>query len=269
MQVPPNLGNFSQPPVAPPPRQIRYAALGEGWRWYQQDLGRWVLGGLVYLLTNAVPSFGLGIVAALIFGQREAIGPADAAIARTYLPFGVGALVVVLGSIIGVFSNLVLVGLVKRGVNQIRGQLGELGEIINFDGASGQVITIQACYALVMLPFQLISAYVQGQPGASASTAAALVPFGVGLLSVMIVPLVLMSSVIAVDQRLSAKEAFSKSLQFFGSHFVGLGGMYILSALAAGLGVIACGVGILFTLPVLFMTLAVIYTDFFRPGYMD
>jgi len=44
-------------------------------------------------------------------------------------------------------------------------------------------------------------------------------------------------------------------------------GLYFLTSLVAGLGAIACGIGMIFTLPLLPLTFAIVYRDFSQGEY--
>jgi hypothetical protein len=89
---------------------------------------------------------------------------------------------------------------------------------------------------------------------------------------VLVVTLVMLYSryfltpVIIIDQRKSVSEAAIMSDQALtGKRFQAWLAMF-LCALASGLGVILCGFGLLFTMPILYVAVGIVYHDFFRPG---
>jgi uncharacterized membrane protein len=133
------------------------------------------------------------------------------------------------------------------------------------------VLAYGALYVLVSLPFQVFNAYTS-----DASNAFAIFEptrfvglCGTALVLLVLQVLFMFTPLIIVDQHLSVGAALKKSFATFGPQFFPLLGVLICVGLLAMLGFVACGLGILFTLPVAYTIYGVIYNDFFRPTPVD
>jgi hypothetical protein len=257
MQVPPT---FSEPQSSfPPPRRVRLAAIGEAWRWYMADVANWILATLLVGIIGAVPYFLIGLVVRLsLVGNLSSLNPSRITSNNIILILAVAP--------IGVLIQLLIVGLQHRAVLQVRGVKTEITEMFNLGGMGLQVLLYNIVFFLALLPLQIASALSQNpaDPTAIFQSGHAIVYFGSLFVMFLIQILFSMTPLLIVDQKLNFGAAIVKNLRTFGPQFLPLAGVILCTMLFSFVGMVACCVGVLFTLPVLNVTYGVIYNDFFR-----
>lgn len=65
-----------------------------------------------------------------------------------------------------------------------------------------------------------------------------------------------------VDRKMSAIDAMQTSVQMLSKHCAPAAGLYFVASMIAGIGVIACCVGLVFSLPLMYLCIAMAYRDF-------
>ena len=138
-------------------------------------------------------------------------------------------------------STLMMGGMFRMAVRQVRGELISAGDIFSTVDTlpallgSSIIIAFVACLGAVLC---LIPGYiVQG--------------------------ILMLTHPLVVDQRLGALEAVSRSWEALKEEMLMATLFHFVLALAASLGIFLCGIGILFTFPLLPLGIAIVYRDFF------
>lgn len=232
-----------------PSARIRYGALGDAWRLISSDLGSWLVVSLiaVLLVTAGYVVFTLLSLAASL-----------------YL-YHVGGLAVAL--IFTIPVTLLLSGVMRRGLSQMRGTRLPPTSIFDLGGRGKETARYAGYITAVNVAAELINLGLYfalfSHPDLSMAIEYGLIVLLVRLPLVGVQAVLTLGIPLVFDRGLSAGEAFSKTIETFKSHFFSLWGMALLWGICAGVGMLACGVGILFTFPIAILTPAVIFDDFF------
>ncbi len=265
MQTPPPFMSPTTP--LPPPHKVRIEAIGDAWRLYMADIGQWILSVLLINLILVVPMF---IVVAIMFGSVFSQVSAGANRASSQFPaIPVGGLILFFAALIPIVivGQLLNTGLQRRALLQARGQAPEFSEVFKLNGMGLQVI-IFAAGLYVAVAILEIAMFALVNPFQSAGTfdiSRIFIVDGVGLVFGCLQFLIIFAPLIIVDQGLTAWAAVKKSVATFGPQFFPLLGVMILTVILVECGALACGIGILFTMPLMYIIYGVIYNDFFRP----
>ena len=223
-------GEPPPPPIPATSHQptVSTAAIGQAWNTLKTDLGTWIGISLVYLLIVGALYF----VEMLLFTRDERLAP-------HHNPFSVFFLFII--SIVAVFMGA---GLFKVAITQLRTGRAEFSELFNvFDVAAPLFV------AAVLISL-----------ATTIGSALCIVPgIFVGLGLSMTTPLI-------VDQKMDAVDAMKRSWAVCSAHF---GSLFVLS-LVLGLiyiaGLCTCGLANIVTLPLFYLTFAVVYRDLFIGG---
>ena len=137
------------------------------------------------------------------------------------------------------------VGMHRMAVKQMRGQMISVGDL--FSGSDGfpAVLGASILMGLAMIPAVLT---IVG-------------PYVLAGLWMLTIPLI-------IDQRIGAIEAMRRSWHALKGQWVMAALFYFVVAIIAGCGIYACGVGVLFSYPLLFLIHTIVYSDFFNPPGM-
>jgi hypothetical protein len=269
METPP--GYTQYPRYRPDDRQyhgqpdVRFGAIGEAWSLVWKDLGTWVVAGLVMIVLS---------YAAQVPGQIYQYAAEMDSPSRGQLRADVLIVSILSGLAGNVVQILLMAGFWRIAIMRFRGTHSTIGDMFNLNGMGTQVLVFGAILmgaaAVVVLP---MFGLMYGMLGAKAMdrwevndilmifTVAGVV----GLAMLVAYAGVILTPAVIVDQRLPAVEAMKVTWAAVRPHLLKMVGVYIVASIIAGLGVFACCIGLLFTLPVLNMTLAVVYRDLFIP----
>ena len=214
---------------------IRFEAIGEAWRLFRDRLGLWVLAVLIVGLCNLVISFGVGILLmmgrvalAMAMGGQE---PVFLAVPLTFVPLALSMAV----------QGYFLGGMYRMALKQVGGEPPALGDLfLGTDAIPGLVLS-----SLLVGLATLLGYFCLIVPGVVLSG-----------LFMFALPLV-------VDRRLSAVDALERSFQALKSQWLMAAAFHLVLALVSVLGIIACFVGLLLTIPIYPLGVAVLYRDFF------
>jgi hypothetical protein len=229
---------YTHRPLTGPPPQIRFSALGDAWNLLTSNMGTWIGAALIYALI-AIALFGGGmfwmIGDALIRGR----------ITQGWQP--------PLGAVIGMLVLSAALqawltgGMIRLAIRQVRGQPTGVGDMF---GAASVFPNLFGLYLLL----------------GAAGTIAGQVPgiqFFSYLVQAVITGPVLFAAPLIVDQRMGLGEAIRTSWETVRPQL----GMAILFSLVTTIlgmaGALACGVGMLFTLPWTLLAVIVLYRDYF------
>jgi uncharacterized membrane protein len=226
--------------------RLRFEVIGEAWRILQSSFGIWIPAILVVLVLSIGISFGLSFLLAPLFGiSMFSMRPEPvAAITITYVIAQVA-----MSLLAGIFSYALMGGLYLMAIRQVRGERIEVGDVFKALPMAGNLI---GAYLLTSLMF-FVGFVLCILPG-----------FVLIGLTMFTVPLI-------VDRRLGAVDAIGQSINALKKDWILAPVFLIVVGIVSSLGVIACGIGLLFTYPLLFLCLALAYRDIFdvpqQPAY--
>ena len=210
------------------PGSVSTEAIGEAWAALKPNLATWIGAALIYIVV-------LLIVSAL----QNVIAPRDA---RGLPQFNAVSLVTQL--LVSVVSILLGAGLFKLAIQQLRTGRVEIGEMFNvFDVIGALIVGAILTGLITLVGFALL-----------------VIP---GLIAILLLSMV---NPLIVDQKLSGVEAVQRSFEVTKDHLGGLLVLGIVLFLINMLGACACGLGMLVTLPLTYLTFAIVYRDLFLGG---
>lgn len=240
------------------PRGVSFDAISEGWRLLTQNLGTWILTTLVYFVVVVAISFAVGLILNAV-GLTARPQPGQA------LPaFTPGAVV---GQLVSFVLNTVLSafltgGLYRMAVNQARGRPVSVGDLFSAGDVIGPLVVAALLTALaVAVPAGIVAALLVPVLGFGAALIAIIPAVIIALFFVLANPII-------VDRRVGGVEAMKESVNATKGHLGPLFGILLVLGLINIVGAIPCGLGLLVTSPLLYLTVGVIYRDLF-PGFGD
>ncbi len=222
----------------PRPR-VRFEVIGEAWQLFQQQMGTWIVAALIAGIV-----LGCVFTPYYVFVFAAAFSKAQAG--KQFDPNAGGGQLIQIGFnlLIMIVSNLLLGGMYRMALKQIRGEAISPADIFTVVDVFGSLIA-----AAILVP---IAMYI----GLILCCFPAFIVMGLLMLTV---PLV-------VDRRMGAIEAMSTSWSLLKSEWLMATLFYVVISIISGLGIVALCVGILFTYPLLPLSIALIYRDFTAGG---
>lgn len=218
-----------------PRREIDISAIGEAWGIVSKNLGPFILAGLAMIVIQQAPSFigsmiGTGMTMGMSRNPDTALMGALVQMAIS-LPF----------TLIGVALGTIVCGsIVLMALKAVRGGTPEVGDI---------------ALGFTTNPIGLLVAGFLVGLGTTLGTYMCLIP---GLL---LGGLWFITTPYMLDRGLGPIEAMGASWSTMKDNLVMAAVIFLLSGLAAALGICACGIGILVTMPLIYVTQAIIYED--------
>ncbi len=214
---------------------VRFEAISEAWAYFQRDIGTWIasmliVGFLIFLLAagSFVGSNMLTHGEPLNMGGRFPEFPGF--LYGLALQFAVGGLMTVL-----------MAGLFKLAVKQVR----------------GEPISVADAFGGFSNPFHLWVAGFLVNLGTTLGCCCFVLP---GLL---LLGLFMFVQPIVVDQRVGAIQAMTMSIDTLKPHLWNAMAFALVVSIILGVGVLACGIGALFAGPIYFLSISILYRDFF------
>ena len=226
----------------PQPGVVSIDAISVAWRIISSDWGTWILASLLV----AAISFALGLVFAPIqnmiayggpLGPKPGTPPDPRAI---YVSLGAG---IPFNIINGTLSFILTAGLMEMAMRKLEGRPTNAGDALLGFNRAGDLIVAGLLYSIATI----IGTYLCILPGL---IAAALFAFA---------PLLIMR------QNMRGVDALTASARILQPQMWMMVGVVFLAILLTMLGVCACCIGIIFTMPIFSVTVAVIYSSFFPP----
>jgi uncharacterized membrane protein len=219
-----------------PRREIDLASIGEAWGIITKNWAPFALGGLLTVVV-------IGIIYAAAFAVFMGGTIAAAAAGETPVDPGfVPQLLMGFFTVVGVFigTAFFMAGFNIMALKALRGETPTIGDL--FGGFSRNPGGILAAALLIGLMVGIGSnlCYLPG--------------IILGGLSMLSLPLI-------VDRGLGPIEAIKESFSLMSKNIVMASVIYFLASLASGLGFLLCCIGLLVTMPLLYVTQAVIYED--------
>jgi len=224
-------------PGYPAQPKIRFDAIGEAWNLFTQQMGAWIGAVLIAIAVFiGIYIVGIVVVVGMMVGASGAGGNAGGAAA------GLGMLLFLAIYVIMLIAICYLcAGMYRMALKQVRGQQISAGDVFAAGdtwlpvlGATLLVsIAVGIAYIFLVIPGLIL-----------------------GGLLMLTVPLV-------VDQRLGVMDAMQQSFNTLKSDWLMATLFYFVLCFLAGLGGVIFGIGIIFTLPLFFLGIAIVYRDFF------
>jgi hypothetical protein len=224
-----------------PQSRVRFETISEAWRLLQQQMGVWVGAMCVYLgVTLGIYAVGW-IVLLPIFLLVMPHGDGPGFLGTLGMMGAFFALIIVVVAA----SSVMLAGLYRLAIKQVRGEpiaLGDLFSAVDLAGPALLGTLLVGVATMIGAMFCIIPAYiVQG--------------------------LLMLTLPIIADRRIGPLDAMKESWNALKSDAL-MATLYMLVLpFVAGLGSIACGVGVVVTMPLLFLGTALVYRDFFLAPY--
>lgn len=230
---------------AQPPRPtFRIEAIYQAWIWITRELSVWPIACLLVGLIYVVPVMALEMPLLMNPPRLPSRGASfwDLMFWNLYPPGPMAFLF--LGSLaIGILLYPLTAGILYAALRRLRGEPIGVGDVFHLRGsywalvgagAMVQVINMVAL-ALCFLPILLVG------------------------------PLLMFVPLLVIDRRVGPWAAAKLSARTVWPQFWLAFAFLLLAGLASGIGELACCVGIIFTAPIQYLAIAIIYNDFFPP----
>ena len=223
------------------PPGVYFDVIGQAWTIFQSNMATWVLSVLVAGLCYYAIAIPFNIAQFFMQGGMSQFEP-GATHVRTN-PFDIGQIIMSMatGTIIGAFGNVLMAGLFLMGVKQARGEYVQVGDVFMAFRRFGSVVG-----GNIVTSILIIAGFV-----------CLIIPglFLVGLL--IFVP------VLIVDRNMGTIEAIQECWDKLRPYAFSLFGLTFVLGLIQLLGVCACCIGALFSMPVYAIALGLTYNNLF------
>jgi hypothetical protein len=232
-------GDATQHSYANRPR-VRFSAIGEGWDLFKDQWLTWVVTSLVVIVVNSLLG---GIAVALLPDDLKfKFDPNGLQIKSSQGP------TFLVAAIESLINGFLYAGMFRMACLQIRGRRIHVSDLFSVTDVAGQLAIG------VLLSFLLVS-----------------VGFGCCFLPGLVISSVLMFvAPLIVDGRLPGVEAIGRSWGALKGEMLTATLFYFVVVVLHSLGAIFCGIGLLFTMPIYCLSIAVLYRDFFLgKSYLD
>jgi hypothetical protein len=240
-QPPPQFTNYPRPQFSSSSEFLRepgihFEAIGDSWKIINADLGTWAMISLIGLILVVVIQLPASLIAQVIeYGGHLLPAPGETP------NFGGILLSVPISMLGGALSFPIMGGLYSVALRRIRGEAPDISYI--FDGFKLFVPFIG--FAFLYYIAIMIGSMLCIVPGLYLYGALSLAPL------------------LVIDKGMGPVEAARTSIKTLGSNAWMMLLFLIVSSILAGLGMIACCVGILITWPIVFIGTALHYHYYF------
>jgi hypothetical protein len=223
---------------------FRLEAIGNAWTWITRELAVWPVAFLLYWLISAAASLPVSLPSII----EQPRMPDHGADVWALMPWNVHSWPVVVlnyaGSIaIGIFLYPLAAAIMFAALRRLRGEPMDVGRVFDLRGKYWTLVATSAMTAGISL----------------AAFAMCVLP------ALLIAPLFMFVPLIVMDRDLGAWDAVKLSAKTIGEHYWSALGFMIVVGFASILGVFACCVGLIFTIPIQWLAIAIVYNEFFPP----
>lgn len=229
---------------------VRWEWINQGWEMYQKQLGNWLLLSLTTIVITLIPLLFFGIFTGGMAGlmgvmRGNRIDPTEIQAMISGTSILMSLISVIIGAIISAFFYA---GLFKAASKQLRGEQISINDLFSGGEHFGSMVVA----TIIISILTQIGCRLCLIPG------------------MVVIGLFFFTYPLIVNRGLGPIEAMKTSLQVTGQNWL----MFILFGtvvyIVAGIGILACCVGIIFTFPLLFLITTVAYRDCFgTPGGYD
>lgn len=278
---------YSQAPLAPPqaPRgKVSLDVVGEAWRLLSPNLGNWLVAMVIYIGVKV----GVGIFSNLLQSLGRSLGGGNS------LP-AIAVVLTLLTQVISWLSTqLLLGGLAKLAITTVRSGRADVNEMWSVS----KVLVKLALSSLLQGVFYVVASipglallgtrvfvplyaagffnprvWATGKPPVIPPSVVTHLASGISLSALVLVlftlplsALFFLATSLIVDRGLGPWEAISQSVGAMKRHFGSALLLMIVLGLVNGLGALACCVGLLFSIPLCQIAVALVYRDLFGLG---
>jgi uncharacterized membrane protein len=212
---------------------LRFSVIGDAWRLYQRRWWTWSAAMLIVLIAESV----VGRALFAVFGMRW---PGGAGGFRLPPAPGAGALhyvstIVVVGFFLG--------GMIRMASHQVVGREPRIEDLFSVFDVGLQLLAGAVFYGAATFLGSMLCVI----PG-----------FIVSGLLMFTIPLIVIA-------RKPATDAFAESWRVLSSQWLTAAVFHLVLSLVAGVGLLFCCVGILFTGPLYSLSVAILFHEFFEP----
>lgn len=231
----PMSSGYGQPP------KIRFEVISEAWQLFTQQMKTWVIAMVIFVVVMMVPGMVMGVVMVGSGVLGSAMGDHGGGVVAL---LGLGVGMVVGGLLLAVVATLLMGGLYRMAIKQIRGEPIELSDL----------------WSITDVWMNLVGAGLLIGAAMVVGAMACIVPmYIVGGLLMLTIPLI-------VDKKMGVMEAATLSWNTLKQEWLMAAVLYFVLNFVAGLGAMALYIGMLFTYPLLFLGTALVYRDFILGG---
>lgn len=236
---------YTDGPQASSTGTVRFEVISEAWQKLSANMTPWILAALIFFaLTGAAYVGYYFTIFTAAFATVAASGGNEPGVGANLFLQLIG---LVAGIVIEMVYLVLLAGMVKMALKQLRGQAIAPGDV--FSGTSH--IVPLALGGLLYGLGVVIGSVLCVIPG--------LLVAGLGLL---MIPLI-------VDQNMDGVTALTTSIKTLQPHMWMALLFSIVLSLVGGLGGVACGLGMLITFPLVIISLALLYRDFYPERFQE
>ncbi|MBC8066392.1 MAG: hypothetical protein H7Y17_16290 [Chlorobia bacterium] len=244
------------------PPDFRINAINEAWLIYKSDFGTWLGGYVIIILMSILLQVPAGTY---VFWRMSTSGEAAAT--------GTDVLVVslVAGIISSAVSGVLHGGYLRLAIQKMRLRHEGIGGLFNLNGQGAKIAIWSVLYSLPILVISQVYSNFSSQQTNSANPdlgtlfGSMLLFFGAMVIVALLIFPFFLTPMLLVDQKMSIMQAASRSWQQVAKMYFRALGFYIVMAIIGASGVLACGIGVIFTLPLYQLAIAVAYRDNFMP----
>lgn len=211
-------------------QRVRFGAIGDAWTLLTRHPGTWILTVLLLILCQGAINAVFGPSFVSIRGGRpslHAVKLEPGQLFQTILSIAV--------------NGFFLGGMVRMAAKQLRGL---------------PIRTLDLFEVVDILPQLMLASFLV--------SLATLVGLSICIVPGLILAGLLMFTVpLVVDGRLEATAAFRRSFRALQGEWLSATFFHMLAGMAAGLGLLLCGVGVVLTAPLYALSITALYRDFF------
>ncbi len=240
--APPNVGEFHSPypranvhgtAFGQYPPGIYFEFIGKSWEYIKANLGLWIAAGIIFYMVAGIVSYPISFLA-----QFAGAGSLFGEITNWPAYISIQALGYIIQiALIGPLSA----GMVSFALDQIDGKPADISALFRpFKNFGQNILGSLAYYFAVIIGF-----FCCIVPGI----------YLVGRLAFV--------NIIITEENLTAQDAIKKSWDTMGPFAWAMFGIYFVASIVSSLGLFACCVGVVVTIPFLYLTLAQQYRVLF------
>lgn len=223
-------------------QKVRFEAIGEAWNLFQKDMGTWILATFIALAGGTVVFLIITSVMGTILRLSFSLSPgrlgeqADMGLSVSFL------FILLINIVITIVLYMILTGgMYRMAIKQAR----------------GETIAINDLFSTVDVVLPLIGASILVALATAVGYIFCVIPgLIVAGLSMLTIPII-------VDQRCGSIEAISRSWGALQGELLLATVFYFVAGLIGSAGGILCGIGVLFTHPLMVLSIAIIYNNAF------
>jgi len=221
--------------------KIRFEVISEAWQLFSQQMATWVLACLVFVLAIIIPE---GIMFGIMMASGVMGGLAGDHGGGAIIVLGMGVGMIVGGLLMAVVISVIMGGLYRMAIKQVRGEPIELKDV----------------WSVTDVWMQLVIAGLITFAGAMVGSLAC----GVG--AYVVIGLLMFMIPLIVDKKMTAMEAAKLSWDTLKQEWLMAAVLYFVLNFIGSIGGIVFGIGMLFTYPLVFLGVALTYRDFMLGG---